>query len=50
VVADAADPVDATVVRLAADGLYYAELFGLAPPSGRLRRQVRARLEELSGD
>jgi AcrR family transcriptional regulator len=49
-VADASDPVDATIVRLAADGLWIADLLGLAPPTGRLRRAVRARLEELSGD
>jgi hypothetical protein len=41
--------VDATVVRLAADGLWLADLLGLAPPKGRLRRDVLARLAELSG-
>jgi AcrR family transcriptional regulator len=49
IVAGAADPVDATIVRLAADGLWLADLFGLAPPSRRLRRAVLARLDELSG-
>jgi AcrR family transcriptional regulator len=49
-VADAADTVDATLVRLAADGLWFADLLGLAPPTGSLRRAVTARLEELSGD
>jgi AcrR family transcriptional regulator len=48
-VADAADEVDATLVRLAADGLWFADLMGLAPPTGRLRRTVTARLEELGG-
>ena len=48
-VADARDPVDATVVRLAADGLWFADLLGLAPPTGHLRRAVSARLEELGG-
>jgi AcrR family transcriptional regulator len=48
VIADAADPVDATIARLAADGLWIADLLGLAPPSGRLRSAVRARLEDLS--
>jgi AcrR family transcriptional regulator len=38
------DPVDATVARLAADGLWLAELFGLAPPRGELRDAVLARL------
>jgi AcrR family transcriptional regulator len=47
-VADASDPVDATIVRLAADGLWIADLLGLAPPTGRLRRQVLARLDELA--
>jgi AcrR family transcriptional regulator len=49
VVEAAPDPVDATIVRLAADGLWLADLFGLAPPSGPLRRAVLARLDELSG-
>jgi AcrR family transcriptional regulator len=48
-VADAADTVEATLVRLAADGLWFADLLGLAPPTGRLRRAVTARLEELGG-
>jgi AcrR family transcriptional regulator len=48
-VADAPDPVDATIVRLAADGLWLADLLDLAPPTGRLRRAVRARLDELGG-
>lgn len=49
VVSDASDPVDATVVRLAADGLWIADLLDLAPPTGRLRRRVLARLDELAG-
>jgi len=48
-VADAPDRVDATLVRLAADGLWFADLLGLAPPTGRLRRAVAARLQELGG-
>lgn len=48
-VADARDQVDATVVRLAADGLWFADLLGLAPPTGQLRQAVTARLEELGG-
>jgi AcrR family transcriptional regulator len=48
-VAGAPDPVGATVARLAADGLWIADLLGLAAPTGRLRRQVLARLEELAG-
>jgi AcrR family transcriptional regulator len=41
------DPVDATVARLAADGLWLADLLGIAPPGGELRAQVLARLLEL---
>jgi AcrR family transcriptional regulator len=44
-----ADPVDATVARLAADGLWLAELLGLGPPAGELRVRVVARLLELAG-
>ena len=48
-VADAPDAADATLVRLAADGLWFAGLLGLAPPTGQLRQAVTARLEELGG-
>jgi AcrR family transcriptional regulator len=44
-----ADPVDATVARLAADGLWLAELLGLGPPTGELRAKVVDRLLELAG-
>jgi AcrR family transcriptional regulator len=43
------DPVDATVARLAADGLWLAELLGMAPPTGSLRDRVVERLLELAG-
>jgi AcrR family transcriptional regulator len=46
---EGSDPVDATVARLAADGLWLAELLGMAPPRGRLREQVLARMLELAG-
>jgi AcrR family transcriptional regulator len=46
---EGSDPVDATVARLAADGLWLAELLGMGPPRGRLREQVLARLLELAG-
>jgi AcrR family transcriptional regulator len=46
---EGSDPVDATVARLAADGLWLAELLGMAPPRGHLRGQVLARLLELAG-
>lgn len=41
--------VDAHVVRLAADGLWAAELFGLAPPDPALWERIHARLNELAG-
>ena len=47
-VAQAADPVDATVARLAADGLWLNDLLGLAPPAGELRERVMARMLELA--
>jgi len=37
---DGVAPGLATAIRLAADGLAYAELFGFAPPGADLRRQV----------
>ena len=44
------EPVEVTVARLAADGLWLADLLGLGPPAGELRAQVLARLLELAGD
>jgi AcrR family transcriptional regulator len=41
------DPVEATVARLAADGLWLADLLGMAPPAGELRERVLARMLEL---
>jgi AcrR family transcriptional regulator len=46
--AQAPDPVDATVARLAADGLWLNDLLGLAPPAGALRERVMARMLELA--
>ena len=46
VVTEGGDPVEATIARLAADGLWLADLLGLAPPKGELRQQVLARLLE----
>ena len=37
---DGIDPVTAQVVRLAVDGLWMVELFGLAPPDPATREQV----------
>jgi AcrR family transcriptional regulator len=42
--ADGGDPVRATVARLAADGLWLSELFGLAPLRPDLRAKVRDEL------
>src|SRR4051812_21028401 len=42
------DPVDATVARLAADGLWLAELLGMGPPQGPLRDRVVRRLLDLA--
>jgi AcrR family transcriptional regulator len=42
---DEVDPVGATLVRLAIDGLWFAEMFGLAPPGADLRKQVIERLK-----
>jgi AcrR family transcriptional regulator len=47
VVNEGGDPVEATVARLAADGLWLADLLGMAPPEGELRMRVLARLLEL---
>jgi len=46
--ADGIDPVDATIVRLATDGLWFAELLGLGPPRGALRSEVLERLRALA--
>ena len=48
VVGDGVDPAVATLVRLAADGLWFAELLGLAPPEGELRARVRQALVSLT--
>jgi AcrR family transcriptional regulator len=42
--ADSTDPVRATVARLAADGLWLSELFGLGPLTPDLRLRVRDEL------
>lgn len=41
---DTSDPVLATVIRLVADGLWYSEIFGLAPLDINRREQVLTRL------
>ncbi|MFC4306621.1 TetR/AcrR family transcriptional regulator [Cohnella boryungensis] len=37
---DELDPVRSTLVRLAIDGLWFAEMFGLAPPKADLRQKI----------
>jgi AcrR family transcriptional regulator len=44
---EVADPVRGTIARLAADGLWLSELFGLAPLDPDLRRRVLAELLRL---
>jgi AcrR family transcriptional regulator len=46
---DGLDPTVATVVRLACDGLWLCDLFGLAPPTAARRTQVAMELERLTG-
>ena len=45
---DGIDPAVATLVRLAADGLFFAELLGFAPPEGELRSRVLQSLLSLT--
>jgi len=45
---DGLDPALATVVRLACDGLWLCDLFGLASPQGALRTSVAAALDQLT--
>jgi AcrR family transcriptional regulator len=49
-VADGLDPVLATILRLACDGLWMCDLFGLAPPSGIRRKAVGAALLRMAQD
>lgn len=48
-VADGLDPAAATLVRLAADGLWFADLFGAAAVTAPLRESVRDALIALIG-
>lgn len=47
IMADAPDAATATLLRLAADGLWLADAFGLAPPVGGDRRQLLALLDHI---
>lgn len=44
------DPITTNIVRLAAEGLWFTELFGFAPPEGEQRNQVIARLLEMAAE
>lgn len=46
---DGIAPAEATLLRLAVDGLWFAELLGLAPPTGVTRQGVIAALLRLAG-
>lgn len=43
------DETTAALVRIAVDGLWWADLLGLAPPRGRQREALVARVLELAG-
>jgi AcrR family transcriptional regulator len=45
---DGLDPALATVIRLACDGLWLCDLFGLASPQGPLRAQVGSAFEQMT--
>lgn len=45
---DGIDQVDATILRLAVDGLWLSEIFGLGQLPPKLRKQVLQRLTELT--
>ena len=46
--AEVRDPADAWLVRLAADGLWYSDLLGVAAPAGEDRRRLLERLLALA--
>lgn len=45
---DGIDPVNSTIVRLAVDGLWYSEMFGLGKLDDELRQQVIEKLIEMT--
>ncbi|WP_188455775.1 TetR/AcrR family transcriptional regulator [Virgibacillus oceani] len=47
---DGLDPILATVLRLAVDGLWFSEIFGLAPLEDNRRKLVLERLIQLTQD
>jgi len=46
--ADGLDPITATIIRLAVDGLWFCDLFGLASPEGEFRKEILDKIEELT--
>lgn len=46
---DGIDPTIAQIIRLAVDGLWMVELFGLAPPAPEMREKVLHALDTLAG-
>lgn len=46
--ADGIDPVRSAVVRLAVDGLWFAEIFGVGVPDKKLRDQVTEYLHQMT--
>jgi AcrR family transcriptional regulator len=49
ILATVEDPGDAWLLRLAADGLWYSDLLGIAAPRGADRRRLLERLSALAG-
>jgi AcrR family transcriptional regulator len=47
---DGLDPALATVIRLACDGLWLCDLFGLAAPHGLLRAEVGSAFEQMTSE
>ena len=45
---DDIDPVLATIVRLAADGLWFSQMFGLAPVNPDMQKQIQQQLRKLT--
>lgn len=45
---DGVDPARATVIRLAADGVWFADVFNIAPPAGPFRDQTLELLLEMT--
>ncbi len=45
---DGLDPATATLVRLAADGLFFVDMMGFAPPTGDLREKMLQQLNDLA--